>query len=201
MKSKPLLILLISFLPFATIAQVISKIDEVGSFSENFAAVKKDGAWGFINTEGVLVVDFSTEIISPPNGAPTFSSGMCMFKEVRDGITFYGFINTKGEKAIPAEYIVASPFENGYARVIKYYETESSGTNALGKKIVNYSYNELVIDTNNEVVQHLIGPKNLDMQNLKSSNFFLGLFSFFVGENLIAVYQSDNTFSIFKLGN
>lgn len=199
MKSKLLLILFVSLLPLGAIAQVLTKIDEVGTFQENLGAVKKDGAWGFINTDGVLVIDYNIEILSPPNGAPTFSSGMCMTKEVRDGITFYGYINTKGDKVIPADYLVATPFENGFARVIKYYKTESENTNVLGKRIAYHSYNELVIDTNNETVQHLIGPKNLNLENLKSKDFFLGLSSFFVGEDLIAVYQPDDTFSIYKL--
>lgn len=120
-----LIILLVTSFPFITFSQVQTKIDEVAPFEEGLAGVKKGDLWGFIDSSGVIVIDYRNDIVAPANKAPTFSNGMCLIQEDKDGIIFYGYINTKGEKEIPAEYLMATPFENGYARVIKHYKTRN----------------------------------------------------------------------------
>jgi len=108
-------------------------------------------------------------------------------------------MNAKGDIAIPAEYLAATPFENGYARVIKHYEIETSTTNALGKRIVNYSYNELLINTKNKTIQHLQGPHHLlfDANAIKANPPVIT--SKLIGDDLIAVRKKDNTYTIYKL--
>lgn len=39
-------------------AQVLTKINDVAPLQEDLVGVKKGDAWGFINTDGKLVVDF-----------------------------------------------------------------------------------------------------------------------------------------------
>src|SRR5690606_6367371 len=133
------------------------------------------------------------------DGAPIISDGLCLIQEIRNGITFYGYINVKGEKVIPADYLAATPFENGYARVIKYYKEDTGTINALGKNIVNYSYNELVIDTKNKTIQHLRGPNHLLFDRLHLQQNPPIITSIFINDNLIAVREKDNSYTIYKV--
>lgn len=198
MKNPILILLLLASLPFFTNAQVLTKIDKVTPFQEGFGGVKKDNSWGFIDNSGTLIIDYRKDIVSH-NGDPVFSDGLCLIQETRDGITFYGFINTKGDKVIPADYLDATVFENGYARVIKHYKEDTGNTNALGKNIVNYTYNELVIDTKNKTIQHLRGPNHLLFDSIHLQQYPPIVHSIFINENLIAVRLKDNTYTVYKL--
>lgn len=134
MKRSLLIMLLVAGMPLLTNAQVITKVNDVAPFQEGLAGVQKGNAWGFIDADGKLIVDYRTDFVLPPNGKPVFSDGMCMIKEEKDGLILFGYIDTRGRTAIAAEYLAATPFENGYARVIKYYKEDTGTTNALGKK-------------------------------------------------------------------
>jgi hypothetical protein len=57
---------------------------------------------------------------------------LCLVKEKREDIVYYGYINTKGETNMPTQYLIATPFENGQARVIKCYKTDTNGDTILG---------------------------------------------------------------------
>ena len=199
MKHSILMTLLLTSLSFLSTAQVLTEVDEIAPFQEGLAGIKKGNSWGFINDTGALTIGYRKDIVVPPNGVPVFSDGYCLVQEVRDGITFYGYINTKGEKVIPADYLAATPFENGYARVIKYYKEDTGLINTLGKNIVDYSYNELLINAKNETIQHLRGPYNLlfDKQKLKQDP--PTVLSTFISDNLIAVREKDNTYTVYKL--
>jgi hypothetical protein len=179
--------------------QTFSLIDNIGTTQDGLIAIKKDKTWGFIDANGTLMIDFRDDLVSSTTKTPMFSSGLCLFKERKDGITYFGYINKKGEKVIPAEYLAATPFENSYARVIKHYKTSIGSSNALGKHIVNYSYNEFIIDTKNQWVQHLRGPINLLYDRLKIQQNPPSINSSFISENLIAVKEADNSYSIYKL--
>ena len=62
------------------------EFDGVGSFNEGFAAVEKDGKWGYINTKGEQIVECKFD-----NGGD-FNEGFAVVK--KDGKC--GYINTKG---------------------------------------------------------------------------------------------------------
>jgi len=90
-------------------------------FSEGFAAVQKDGKWGYINKKGKLICPFIYD------EAERFSEGLAAVKKDRR----WGYINDKGELAIPLWFADAKPFSDGLAAVtkgyyIKRYEKESS---------------------------------------------------------------------------
>lgn len=180
-------------------AQELKNIEKVGDFSEGFMAVSNGNSWGFIDVNGTLVINFRKDIAASPKAFPVFSNGLCLIKEKRENIIYYGYINTKGETIIPTEYIAASSFENGYARVIKNYKTATRGTNVLGKKKVSHSYNEMVIDTKNKLVVQVRGPHNLLLYKLKSQEDMPVLRSQFINDRLIAVIEDNNTYSIRKL--
>ncbi|WP_292889152.1 WG repeat-containing protein [Nonlabens sp.] len=172
-------------------AQHLENIDEIGNFSEGLLAINKNNSWGFIDVNGTLVVDFRTDIAAPHGHSPIYSNGLCLIKEIRENIWYYGYINTKGDLVIPAEYIVATAFENDYARVIKPYKTEVIGTNMLGKDIVSYSYHELLITTTNKMALHISGPHNLWYYKLKLQQDLPMIHSTFISPHLIAVKEAD----------
>ena len=76
-------------------------------FSEELAAVRLGGLWGYMNKDGQLV-------ISPQfNEANTFSEGLASVR-VDDR---YGFINKSGQVVISPQFKMASSFHDGLARI------------------------------------------------------------------------------------
>lgn len=199
MKRFIFILLLSTSLSFCVNAQVLKEIDEVAPFKDGLAGVKKEDSWGFIDSSGELVIDFREDIVESTKNPPTFSNGLCLIKEVKDGITYYGYIDTKGEKVIPAEYLMATPFENGYARVIKLYKEVTSSSNVLGKRIVYYSYNEVLINTKNHTVRVLRGPYNLVLNEYELLKNPPKITSKFISDNLIVVRDEDNRYMIYNL--
>ena len=199
MKRSILIVLLLTSLSFCANAQVLTKVDKIAPFEDGLGGMKKGDSWGFIDANGTLVIDYRKDLAVSSDGFPVFSDGLCLIQKTRDGITFYGYINTKGVKVIPADYLAATPFENGYARVIRYYIEDTGNINVLGKNIVNYSYNELVIDTKNETIQHLRGPNHLLFDSLHLQQNVPVITSKFIDDNLIAVRLKDNTYTVYKL--
>lgn len=89
------------------------------------AAVKQNGRWGFINTEGQIVIECEYE------DANSFSIGLA---PVKIG-NVYHYINEKGESLIQTQFNEAKPFnENGIAivkngdmyRMIQLYEYQKN---------------------------------------------------------------------------
>lgn len=93
---------------FNTILEVSPVYDWVWYFSEGLAPVKKDGLWGYINSEGV-------EVISPRwDKVEDFSEGLAAVRNSGK----WGYINTSGKLVIDYCYWSAGYFKNGRARVI-----------------------------------------------------------------------------------
>jgi hypothetical protein len=189
--------------------QLLNDIDEITPFHEGMAAIRKGTSWGFINSEGKKIIDFRNDIVRNPvkmnsddssKNYPYFSDDRCLIKQVKDGITYYGYIDKTGKVVIEAKFLNATPFVNGNALVIKMYKEKLNASNALGKDIVNYSYAEILIDKNENLVQFLRGPKNftLSSQNLKTPP---SIVSQLLSDNLVAVKTDQGTWEIYKLNN
>jgi len=91
--------------------EIPAQFDEARRFHESHAAVNVKGFWGFIDTEGEMVI--------PPKylGAWSFSSGLA---KVQSPYTRkIGFINTSGDTLIPLEYDQAQSASFGLAPVQK----------------------------------------------------------------------------------
>ena len=110
----------------------IQKYDKLGSFNEGYAAVLKDGEWGYINTKGeeVISCQYSNPYEEYTSGA--FHEGLAAVQ--KDGK--WGYINTNGEEVIPISLDVeyANFFSDGLAVIINDY------------------YNFSVIDTKGNVI-------------------------------------------------
>ncbi len=141
--------------------------DSVTAFSEEIAAVEKDGKFGFINPLGQIIIPFQYEQAGgfDEGVAPVMQGGVWGFIDVttRFGVTpqyqetgsfsdgicsvikegKWGAINKKGEVVIPLLYDNIFPYVNGVAAVeIKgdYYFINKRGV-LLGD--ANYYFNEI----------------------------------------------------------
>ena len=187
--------------------QIINGIDEITPFHEGLAAIRSGNSWGFINSEGEKVIDFRNDLVENPaqrftnrnyKNYPYFSDGRCLIKEVRDDITYYGYIDKNGEVIIKANYLNATPFDNELAIVIKYYKEKINASNLLQKEIVMYSYVELLIDTNEQVKEYLRGPVNLlfTSKKLKKPP---AIKSQLLTNDMVAVKTNNGTLEIYKI--
>jgi len=76
--------------------------------SEGYAAVRRNGRWGFVDTDGVMQIDFVFD------DALSFGQHLAAVKVGE----YWGYISRYGQIVIPAEYLVAKSFSNGQAPVM-----------------------------------------------------------------------------------
>jgi len=176
-------------------AQLVSGLENISPFKDGLAAVEKGGTWGFIDEEGKLIIDFRADLVLKDE-FPEFSSGRCMIVQQKDGVQYFGFIDKTGKEVIPAKYVKASPFENGYA-IVTLYSKETIGQNqVLNKEVVQYQIEDYVIDTQGEVHSSLYNAENFVPDKLKKGPPEAR--SFFMGKGLVAVQDEQNKWSIYK---
>ena len=146
-----------SYLEF-TLQYLDAPYDQILSFSEGFACVKKHDKWGIIDTTGKLLVPYKWD------AAISFSEGLagvekngklgfidtigklvipCEWDSVRsfhEGFAVvqkgnsYGYINTSGTLVIPTEWDVATDFSEGLAVVKK--NSKYGFIDATGKLVI-----------------------------------------------------------------
>lgn len=107
------------------------KYDEVRIFSEEMAAVKVNGKWGFINKSG-------KEVIKPEYDAATdFENGFARVK--LNGR--WGCINKKGKVVVPIEYNIVLSISEGLAGVRRgyIYEEETGYVDMSGNEVVPFN--------------------------------------------------------------
>jgi len=75
--------------------------------NEGYAAVRRNGKWGFIDIDGVVKIDFVFD------DALSFGQHLAA---VRVG-EYWGYISRYGQIVIPAEYLTAKSFSNGRAPI------------------------------------------------------------------------------------
>lgn len=188
-------------------SQVLNNIDEITPYHENLAAVRKGEQWAFINDIGAITINFREDIVddlsrhypvSDPRkkiSYPYFSNDRCLVKDIKDGISYFGYINKKGDVVIDKQYVNATPFTGGYAMVLRITK-ELLGTNKLlAKNVVSYSYDEVLIDVNGKVIMHLEGPKHLILSKEKLRRPPV-INSYFITENLLAVKNKNDKWEI-----
>jgi hypothetical protein len=184
MKQLLVLFAMLIILPWVSISQSIAEIntptvmglDQVAPFHEGLAAVRQGDTWGFINTNGELVIEFRDDLVwneNPDKNAagvrgipyPRFRDGRCpirVMKAEEEGIPFYGFIDSSGEIAIQADFLNVSEFANDEAVGI-YFQKTFRGKNNFQLNIYDYSFTEGVINTKGEMVWPLTERKNILM--------------------------------------
>ncbi len=88
---------------------LLNRFDKVGTFSEGFTAVQKNGKWGFVDKTEKVIIPFQYDYVA------RFKEGLAGVN--KDGK--WGYINQQGEIVIPLQYDNAWWFENGKAKVEK----------------------------------------------------------------------------------
>ncbi|MBQ4819682.1 WG repeat-containing protein [Aquimarina sp. MMG016] len=212
---KSILILMISLiaLPYAGSAQVIEGIDQITPFHEDLAAVKKGEKWAFINTKGEIVIDYRDDLVwssyydskskkkkikKEPVEYPVFNEGKCLIKKMTDGITYYGYIDKTGKTVIQPEYLNAIPFNQGHAIVLKVSKEELGKNELLDKKVVSYSYDEIVINSSGDRILHLKGPEHIILTKDKMK-WPPAIESYLISPNLAVAKTKDDNWKLFPL--
>ena len=149
---------LVLLLPLIGFSQDLDKIEYISPFNDGLASVKKGNEWGFINTNGDLVIDFRTDVVLSKVGDlnyPVFSDDRCLIVEDRDGISYFGYINATGETIIEPQFLNATNFKGSKAIALELVKKDLGKNDLLGKPIVSYDYFEVVIDVNGNVEHYL----------------------------------------------
>lgn len=92
--------------------------DEFGEFSDGLCAVKKGDKWGFIDTLGNLVIDYTFPFSHFSYSYPIFRNGLCMIPGNLNGKMIVRYIDKKGKEVISnPTFLKGSEFVDGYANV------------------------------------------------------------------------------------
>ncbi len=190
-------------------SQTVETVDEIAPFSEGLAAVRLGDKWGFINSEGQLVIDFRDDLVwnksaisdvSDVSGIPypRFKNGRCMIQEIleEEGIAVYGFINNKGETVISPEYLNLTEFGENYAMGILLTKT-FRGKNRFQLNIYDYKFSEVILDTNGDIMLLVTQRQNILMDKRRYER--PELTGKYLSKNVMAVRTDKNTWEIRKI--
>lgn len=158
MKRFITLSVVVLLMPLLAFNQEISNLDFISPFHEGLAAVQKGDAWGFIDTNGVLVIHYRTDLVLKEinnEAYPVFSSGRCLIQEERDGILYFGYIDRTGAAVIPPQFLNATHFNEGLAIVLELYKNVLGQNDVLDKNMISYSYGELAINPSGDTIHYL----------------------------------------------
>lgn len=207
---KPIRLFLFLLLPFFLNGQEdLKELSYVGSIHEGYAPVKKNNQWGFINSSGELVVKFRSDLVENEKEStardlgvatqkvPTMQEDRAIIKKNIEGVNYYGFINETGAIVIEPEYLNVSLFNNGKALALK-LEGEQLGKNeVLGKSVISYKYDVVLIDKDGEVLQYLSGPFPVSVSKKKLREA-PPITAKILGENLISVRGPNKSWEVFQ---
>lgn len=149
---------IILMLPFLSLSQTLENLDYISPFHEDLAAVKKNDQWAFIDREGAIVIDYRTDLVETQtdNGLyPLFSDGRCLIEMEKEGISYFGYIDTSGNEVIAPQFLNAKNFNDGKAIVLQLIKEVVGENKALGKKVVYYKYFEVLINKQGELEAYL----------------------------------------------
>lgn len=156
-KMKSILIILL-VLPILGFSQIIEDVDFISPFHNGYAAIKKDKQWAFINSEGAIVVDFRKDLVTTKNedsNYPVFKEDRCLIMQVKEGISYFGFINPTGKTIIEPQFLNATNFKDGKAIALELVKETVTRNTALDKNIVYYKYFEVTLDSDGNVIDYL----------------------------------------------
>jgi hypothetical protein len=204
------IILMLLVIPFALSAQTVKDVDFVAPLEDGYAAVKKGNTWGFIDEEGKLVVSFRNDLVANDKVTdqvdlgiasqlyPVMWEGRSIVKAIKEGIPYYGFINASGTIVIEPKYLNVSIFKNGYALALKVEEAVLGRNEPLGKRVVSYTYDVVMIDRDGQEVKYFAGPFPIALspERLRTAPPIVAKD---ISENLIAVRMPDNKWGVFKI--
>lgn len=181
-------------------SQIVTDVDAIYSFYGELSAVRKSGTWGFINKEGVLKINYRSDIVLNNDSNekyPIFKNGRCLVKRLIDNIYMYGFIDEKGNDVVTPQYLNASNFENGYAIVVKLLKDTIGYNEVFRKPLTKYKLEEYIIDVSGKTIKYLenpieyIIPKRTQLTPPK-------IHSKFIAPGIVAVQNKNKKWNIYK---
>ncbi len=202
MKKAVILFFVIILVPLFGFNQTIDQVDYISPFNDGVAAIKKGDQWGFVNTEGNLVVNFRDDLVSTKTDKgkyPIFFDGRCLITQVKKGIIYYGYIDKSGIAVIAPKFLNATKFNNNTAIVLELVEKIRSNNNVLRKPVVTHVYFEVVINTDGEILHYLTQkPKHitLDKRFIKQP---LKIRSRLLSDNVFAIWSKAKKWDIKKI--
>lgn len=189
-------------LPLFIFSQNVTNVDYISPFHDGHAAVKKGDSWGFINMDGVLVVDYRTDLVLKSmdgKAYPIFNSGRALIMKKVEGISYFGFIDTAGNEVLKPQFLNATHFNDGLAIILKLYRDVLGRNDVLDKSMIAYSYMELAINPEGETIHYLSEkPTHITL----SRDFMKGspqIKSKFLSKSLIATKNENDKWVIKKV--
>lgn len=175
--------LILIFLPYLFFGQLVKNADFIAPMEDGFAAVKIENQWSFIDENGSMIFDLRSDLISNDSKTLTVDLGVAsmsyplmieekaIVKTVKNGIPYFGFIDPNGTIVIKQEFLNVSNFKEGYALALKLSEQVLGENKPLGKRVVNYFYDLVLIDTKGHITKYLCGPfpVKLSKEHLKKA--------------------------------
>ncbi|MFD2518617.1 WG repeat-containing protein [Salinimicrobium flavum] len=208
---RRLLITIVAILlPWLSFTQVIKDLELIGPENEGYIPVYKNQQWGFINTNGDLVVDFRKDLFSNKEVTRETDLGIAsqkypaiyddrgIIRKTINKIPYYGFIDTTGKVVIEPEFLNVSPFRNGYALALKIEEKFIGRNDLLDIKIKSYAYDVVLIDKNGDVMQYLAGPfpVGVSREKLRTAP---KIEAKYLSDDLIGVRTPEKKWEVIKL--
>ena len=194
---KALITLLL--IPVFALAQTNEALDFIAPFNDGVAAIKKDNSWGFINNKGAIIIDFRDDLVlteTDYGSYPVFKNNRCLISEKKDGILYFGYIDKTGKKVIQTKFLNALNFNDNETIALELIKEELGENDVLGKKVVNYRYYEVIIDTNGAIKSYL-NPEGI---NIVLDKDFLKnppkITSKRISDDLVATPNEDNKWVI-----
>lgn len=158
MKKAITLFLVILMIPVFGFTQSIENLDYISPFHDNIAAIKKNSQWAFINNVGDIIIDFRDDLVMTKSGDdnyPIFKNNRCLILNEKEGISYFGYIDTSGKIVIAPQYLNASNFCDDKATVLELVKEVAGKNKVLGKNVVYYKYYEATINVNGDVKNYL----------------------------------------------
>lgn len=202
MKRSLFLMFILMVFTSVVYSQDVDNIDFISPMNEGMAAVKKGNQWGFINAEGDLAIDYRDDLVvsnMADNNFPVFQNGRCLITQKKDGISYFGYIDTSGKTVIEPQYLNATPFKDHRAIVLLLRRTELSHNTALNKPVVNYDYFEVVINEDGKILSNLTEDPiviALSQTNLRRPPV---INSKIISESVFATVNAQKKWSIVKV--
>lgn len=202
MKKVIILFALLVMIPMASYTQSIEDLDYISSFNDGVAAIKKGNEWAFINNDGDIVVNFRTDLVATESldgNYPIFKNGRCLIVAKKDGISYFGYINTSGKTVIAPRFLNATNFNDNMATALELEKEEIGKNPALDKNIVYYKYYEVTIDTDGNIKNYLTQKGvniALDKEFLRKPPTFT---SKQISDNLVATKNDKGKWTVKKI--
>lgn len=158
MKSLLLFLFVIMLNPFFGYTQSIKNLDFISPYHNGLAAIQKNGQWAFINSKGEVVINYRTDLVLTTfkdGSYPAFYDDRCLIEQKKNGISYFGYIDTSGNVVIEPQFLNAANFINGKALALKLIKETVAQNTALDKSIVYYRYYDVVIEIDGAVKSYL----------------------------------------------